>query len=44
MEPAATPRCPGATRRVSPRSTSVIAGGPVNQLLFQPGGYYESAP
>lgn len=40
----ATPRCPGGNETGVTCSTSALAGGPVTQLLIQPGGCYESAP
>lgn len=39
-----TPRCNGQNETGVTCSTSPLAGGPVNQLLIQPGGCYESAP
>jgi len=39
-----TPNCPGGNETGVTCSTSALAGGPVNQLLIQPGGCYESAP
>jgi hypothetical protein len=39
-----TANCPGGNETGVTCSTSAIAGGPVNQLLIQPGGCYESAP
>jgi hypothetical protein len=41
---APTSRCPGGNQTNVTCSTSAIAGGPVNQLLIQPGGCYESVP
>lgn len=39
-----TANCPGGNETAVTCSTSAIAGGPVNQLLIQPGGCYERAP
>ena len=40
----ATPRCNGGNETAVTCSTSTLTGGPVDQLLIQPGGCYVSSP